>query len=51
MQLKTAALNDTTLSRWVFQEASKINVALGVKGTVIFRDRELSRLKTVLSRH
>jgi hypothetical protein len=51
MQLETAVLRDTTLPRWVFQEASKKIVAFGVKGTVNFRDRELSQLKAMLSRH
>jgi len=41
MQLKTAVLRDTTLPRWVFQKASKKNLAFGVKGRVTFTDREL----------
>jgi hypothetical protein len=39
------------MSRCVFQEASKKNVAIGVNGTVIFSDRELSQLMAILSRH
>jgi hypothetical protein len=35
MQLKTAVLRDTTLPRWVFQKASKKNVACGVKGGLL----------------
>ena len=51
MQLNTAVLRETTLPRWVLQEASEKKVAFVVKVTVIFRDPELSHLKVMLSRY